>query len=220
MELATEWRQRWKSDVVVDIVCHRKYEHNEIDEPMFRSPHVQGDQEPDVGARNARSWSRGHLHPDETPVRACREARPGFEDSKDYVPRPRDWLASHWQGFKGPDQLSKIKQTGVPMETLKKIGDACTTIPAGFTPHRVVKRVYDARKKMIETGEGLDWAMAEALAFGTLLEEGNHVRLSGQDVERGTFSHRHALIHDQNTGERCVPCATCAATNKPKNASP
>ena len=79
-----------------------------------------------------------------------------------------------------------------------------TAIP-GFTPHRVVKRVYDARAKMIETGEGVDWAMAEALAFGTLLEEGNHVRLSGQDVERGTFSHRHALIHDQNTGERFVP---------------
>ena len=91
------------------------------------------------------------------------------------------------------------------METLLKVGKACTTIPAGFTPHRVVKRVYDARAKMIETGEGVDWAMAEALAFGTLLEEGNHVRLSGQDVERGTFSHRHALIHDQNTGERCVP---------------
>ena len=63
-----------------------------------------------------------------------------FKDSVNYVPKPRDWLASHWQGFKGPDQLSKIKQTGVKMETLKKIGDSITTIPAGFTPHRVVKR--------------------------------------------------------------------------------
>ena len=103
------------------------------------------------------------------------------------------------------------------METLLKVGKACTTIPAGFTPHRVVKRVYDARAKMIETGEGVDWAMAEALAFGTLLEEGNHVRLSGQDVERGTFSHRHALIHDQNTGERCVPLRNVYGDSKHTN---
>jgi len=77
--------------------------------------------------------------------------------------------------------------------------------------------VYDARKQMIESGEGVDWALAEALAFGTLLEEGNHVRLSGQDVERGTFSHRHALLHDQNTGARCVPLRSVYGDSKPHN---
>ena len=223
MELATEWRQRWKTDVVVDIVCYRKYGHNEIDEPMFTQPLMYKKIKQQTSAHDqyaAKLVAEGSMTPEE--IAAVRESVSStldraFEESKDYVPQPRDWLASHWKGFKGPDQLSKIKQTGVKMETLLKVGKACTTIPAGFTPHRVVKRVYDARAKMIETGEGVDWAMAEALAFGTLLEEGNHVRLSGQDVERGTFSHRHALIHDQNTGERCVPLRNVYGDSKHTN---
>jgi 2-oxoglutarate dehydrogenase E1 component len=128
-----------------------------------------------------------------------------FTASKDYVPKQRDWLASHWQGFKSPDQLSRIADTGLPMDHIKNLGQLITAIPAGFTPHRVVKRVYENRRAMIENGNGIDWAMGEALAFASLLDEGNHVRLSGQDVERGTFSHRHALIHDQITGERFIP---------------
>lgn len=90
-------------------------------------------------------------------------------------------------------------------EVLKSVGKAITTLPSDFTPHRTIKRVYDSRAEMIETGRGLDWATAEALAFGTLLVEGNHVRLSGQDVERGTFSHRHSVIHDQSTGQKYCP---------------
>lgn len=100
---------------------------------------------------------------------------------------------------------SSILNTGVSMDTLNQIATAMTTLPKDFSVHRGIKRVYDARRKMVKTGEGIDWATAEALAFGTLLAEGNHVRLSGQDVERGTFSHRHALLHDQKTGERYVP---------------
>ena len=128
-----------------------------------------------------------------------------FEAAKTYVPKQRDWLASHWQGFKSPDQLSRIRDTGLPIEHLRNLGHLVTSIPSGFTPHRVVKRVYEARRAMIDNGEGIDWAMGEALAFASLLDEGNHVRLSGQDVERGTFSHRHALIHDQITGDRFIP---------------
>ncbi|MBA0600468.1 hypothetical protein Gorai_006655, partial [Gossypium raimondii] len=85
------------------------------------------------------------------------------------------------------------------------VGRAITILPEDFKPHRAVKKVYEDRAKMIETGEGLDWAMGEALAFGTLLVEGKHVRLSGQDVERGTFSHRHAIVHDQETGKIYCP---------------
>ena len=80
-----------------------------------------------------------------------------------------------------------------------------TTLPEIFKPHRAVKKIFDQRRQMIETGEGVDWAVGEALAFATLIVEGNHVRLSGQDVERGTFSHRHSVIHDQETGERYCP---------------
>ena len=211
MELAIEWRQQWKQDVVVDIVCYRKYGHNEIDEPMFTQPLMYKaiKKHPSAHQQYAEKlMGDGTLTPGDVKLvhdSVLKTLEESFEDSKDYVPKPRDWLASHWAGFKGPDQLSRIRETGVAMEKLKQIGIAATTIPETFTPHRVVKRVYDTRRKMIESGEGLDWAMAEALAFGTLLDEGNHVRFSGQDVERGTFSHRHALIHDQSTGERHVP---------------
>ena len=147
------------------------------------------------------------------------------------VDQARDWLASTWAGFKSPEMMSRIKHTGVALDQLKDIGMRTTTLPQGFTPHRAISRVYEARgrpsfrchvsappapsrilftlfwgsacllsqarQKAIETGEGVDWALAEQLAFGTLMVEGNHVRLSGQDVERGTFSHRHAVVHDQ-----------------------
>lgn len=91
------------------------------------------------------------------------------------------------------------------MEVLKEVGKAITTLPATFSPHKAIKRVYEQRSQMIQTGDGVDWATAEALAFGTLLVEGNHVRLSGQDVERGTFSHRHAVVHDQKNGQIYCP---------------
>ena len=93
----------------------------------------------------------------------------------------------------------------VKPEILKTVGKAITRFPDNFKPHRAVKKVYEQRAQMIETGEGIDWAVGEALAFATLLVEGNHVRLSGQDVERGTFSHRHSVVHDQETGEKYCP---------------
>lgn len=93
----------------------------------------------------------------------------------------------------------------VKPEILKNVGKAITVLPENFKAHKGVKRIFEERSKMIETGEGIDWAVGEALAFATLLVEGNHVRLSGQDVERGTFSHRHAVVHDQETGERYCP---------------
>lgn len=88
---------------------------------------------------------------------------------------------------------------------MKRVGQGISTLPENFKPHRAVKKIFEQRAQMIETGEGIDWAMGEALAFATLIVEGNHVRLSGQDVERGTFSHRHSVIHDQQTGEQYCP---------------
>ena len=211
MELATEWRMKWKTDAVVDIVCYRKYGHNEIDEPMFTQPLMYKviQQHPSALTKySAKLVNEGIITPEDfvsmkEKINNIMEEE--FTASKDYVPKQRDWLASHWQGFKSPDQLSRIADTGLPMDHIKNLGQLITAIPAGFTPHRVVKRVYENRRAMIEKGKGIDWAMGEALAFASLLDEGNHVRLSGQDVERGTFSHRHALIHDQITGERFIP---------------
>lgn len=104
----------------------------------------------------------------------------------------------------------------VSLEILKSVGQAITTLPADFNPHRGVKKVYKDRAQMMETGDGIDWALGEALAFATLVAEGNHVRLSGQDVERGTFSHRHAIIHDQGTGQKYCPLGHVMKNQNPE----
>ena len=105
-------------------------------------------------------------------------------------------------GFKGPGQRSRIQETGLPIEKLREIGHKMCSIPASFNIHKQLAKVFSARAENIKNGEGIDWATAEALAFGSLLLEGNHVRLSGQDVQRGTFSHRHAVLKDQITSDK------------------
>lgn len=210
-ELAAEWRHKFKADVVVDIVCYRRFGHNEIDEPSFTQPNmykVIRSHSPALDIYMTRLIEEKHLSQEEVSSlqdNVFKILNEEFNASKDYVPSTRDWLAAYWAGFKGPEQLSRIRNTGVKPEILKNVGQAITTLPEGFTAHKGIQRVYDARRKMIETGEGVDWATAESLAFATLLVEGNHVRLSGQDVERGTFSHRHSVLHDQKTGAKYCP---------------
>lgn len=210
-ELAAEWRQKFHSDVVIDIVCYRRFGHNEIDEPSFTQPRmyqVIKQHPPPLEIYRKQLIDSGVLS--EKEVKDMEDRIYGilneeYIGSKDYVPSTRDWLAAYWAGFKGPEQLSRIRNTGVKPEILKEVGKSLVTIPEDFSAHRGIKRVYDARLQAIESEKGLDWAMAESLAFATLLVEGNHVRLSGQDVERGTFSHRHAVIHDQKTGDKYTP---------------
>ncbi|ORZ30064.1 Transketolase, pyrimidine binding domain-domain-containing protein [Catenaria anguillulae PL171] len=124
-----------------------------------------------------------------------------YQQSKDYVPTPKDWVSSNWHGFKSPKELADLivpaRDTGVDRELLTKIGQTVSSVPEQFHVHSLLNRILKNRLKTIEDGEGLDWSTAEALAFGSLLTERHHVRLSGQDVERGTFSQRHAVLHDQ-----------------------
>lgn len=210
-ELAAEWRQTFHSDVVVDIVCYRRFGHNEIDEPSFTQPkmyQVIRNHPRALDLYEKQLIESGQLSKEEiddlhNKVNSILNEE--FVNSKEYVSNRRDWLAAYWAGFKSPEQLSRIRNTGVKPEILKNVGKAITSLPETFKPHRAVKRIFDQRAQMIEKGEGVDWAVGEALAFATLLVEGNHVRLSGQDVERGTFSHRHAVLHDQETGERYCP---------------
>ncbi|XP_059310343.1 uncharacterized protein LOC132061579 [Lycium ferocissimum] len=210
-ELAAEWRQTFHSDVVVDIVCYRRFGHNEIDEPSFTQPKMYQVIRSHPSALEIYQnkllqygqVTKGDVEKIQDKINTILNEE--FVASKDYVPQKRDWLSAFWSGFKSPAQLSRVRNTGVKPEILKDVGKAITTLPEDFKPHRAVKRIFDDRKKMIETGEGVDWAVGEALAFATLLVEGNHVRLSGQDVERGTFSHRHSVIHDQETGARYCP---------------
>ena len=114
-------------------------------------------------------------------------------------------LASKWKGFKSPQQLSRVKETGVEIDVLKHVGNVVSTVPEGFTLHRQMKKIFQGREKTVNEGEGIDWGTAEAMAYGTLLLEGNHVRITGQDVQRGTFSHRHAVVKDQKSEEEYTP---------------
>ncbi|KAG2723702.1 hypothetical protein I3843_02G159500 [Carya illinoinensis] len=210
-ELAAEWRQTFHSDVVVDLVCYRRFGHNEIDEPSFTQPKmykVIRNHPSALAIYQNKLLESGQVTKEDIDLineKVNKILNEEFLASKDYVPKRRDWLSSHWSGFKSPEQLSRVRNTGVKPDILKNVGKAITHFPENFKPHRAVKKVYDQRAQMIETGEGIDWALSEALAFATLLVEGNHVRLSGQDVERGTFSHRHAVLHDQETGEQYCP---------------
>ncbi|KAL6652773.1 hypothetical protein ACP70R_011698 [Stipagrostis hirtigluma subsp. patula] len=210
-ELAAEWRQTFHSDVVVDIVCYRRFGHNEIDEPSFTQPKmykVIRNHPSALEIYQRKLLESGKISKediDKLNKKVSTILNEEFKNSKDYVPNKRDWLSAYWTGFKSPEQISRIRNTGVKPEILKRVGEAMTTLPENFKPHRAVKKIFDQRRQMIETGEGIDWAVGEALAFATLIVEGNHVRLSGQDVERGTFSHRHAVIHDQETGEQYCP---------------
>ncbi|KAK7273057.1 hypothetical protein RIF29_14103 [Crotalaria pallida] len=210
-ELAAEWRQTFHSDVVVDLVCYRRFGHNEIDEPSFTQPKmykVIRSHPSALEIYQKKLLETGELTKediDKIHKKVTSILNEEFLSSKEYVPKRRDWLSAYWSGFKSPEQVSRVRNTGVKPEILKTVGKAITTLPENFTPHKAVKRIYEQRAQMIETGEDIDWGMAEALAFATLLVEGNHVRLSGQDVERGTFSHRHSVVHDQTTGDKYCP---------------
>mmetsp|Transcript_27481 Transcript_27481/g.77723 ORF Transcript_27481/g.77723 Transcript_27481/m.77723 type:complete len:863 (-) Transcript_27481:37-2625(-) len=203
MELAASWRQQWKTDVVVDVVCYRKHGHNEIDEPMFTQPALYSKIKQHKSAMQHYSekvvaeGSLTQAEVDKLKANCLSMLGAEFEASKSYQPQPGEWLSEKWSGFLSPAQKSRIRNTGVPAELLKEVGLQISTLPDGYTFHRQVQKVYALRRAMVEGKEDVDWAMAEALAFATLLAEGNHVRLSGQDVERGTFSHRHAVLHDQ-----------------------
>ncbi|KAK2991202.1 hypothetical protein RJ640_027174 [Escallonia rubra] len=210
-ELAADWRQTFRSDVVVDIVCYRRFGHNEMDEPSFTQPKmykVIRNHPSALEIYQKTLLESGQVKKDDIDNihnKVSSILNEEFLASKDYIPKKRDWLSAYWSGFKSPEQLSRIRNTGVNPEILKNVGKAITTLPDNFKPHRAIKKIFLERAKMIETGEGIDWAVSEALAFATLLIEGNHVRLSGQDVERGTFSHRHSVVHDQETGEKYCP---------------
>jgi 2-oxoglutarate dehydrogenase E1 component len=210
-KVATEFRQRFQKPVVIDMFCYRRFGHNEGDEPSFTQPLMYKEikQHPTTLKIYAdRLIKEGLVTADEV-ERAKKDFRSfldeEFEASEAYKPNKADWLDGKWSGLGKAGEGPRRGTTGVDRPVLERIGKAITEIPASFNAHRTLKRVFANRRKMIETGRGIDWATAEALAFGTLLEEGFPVRLSGQDCERGTFSQRHAVLIDQENEDRYVP---------------
>ncbi|CAL1690283.1 2-oxoglutarate dehydrogenase E1 component [Brevundimonas subvibrioides] len=210
-KVATEFRQKFKKDVVVDMFCYRRFGHNEGDDPTFTQPVMYSKIRSLPSTReiySKRLVEEGVLSAAEVDAEIARfEAYldEQFEAGKSFVADKADWLDGQWKGVGLPDGEERRGDTAVPEAKLKDLGHRLTTIPNQVDIHKTLKRVIDARRATIDKGTDIDWATAESLAFGSLLTEGFPVRLSGQDSVRGTFSQRHSGIVDQTTEERYVP---------------
>ena len=212
-KVATEFRMKFHKPVVIDMFCYRRFGHNEGDEPAFTQPLMY------KTIRNHKTTvqiyaqkligegliSEAEIERMKADWRAKLEAE--FEAGHSYKPNKADWLDGAWTGLRTADNQDERRRgkTAVPAKTIKEIGAKLSTVPEDFAVHRTISRFLENRRKMIQSGEGIDWSTAEALAFGSILLEGNPVRLSGQDSERGTFSQRHSVLYDQNDERRYVP---------------
>ena len=212
--MAAEYRMKFNSDIVLDLVCYRRHGHNETDEPAFTQPLM-------YRAINATKTTRT-LYAEKLAAEGtvpAAEAKAVLDEftktledanaaAKSYRPNKADWLEGHWSGFAPVDQQEDElaeQPTAVASETLKRIGAALAHVPDGFNLNPKISRQLEAKKHAVDSGEGIDWATGEALAYGSLLLEGSRVRLSGEDSQRGTFSQRHAVLIDQVNQNEYTP---------------
>jgi 2-oxoglutarate dehydrogenase E1 component len=212
-KIAIEFRQKFHKPVVIDMFCYRRHGHNEGDEPAFTQPvmYKKIASHPSTLEIYSRRliaeglMTEGEVEKAKADWRARLDAE--LEAGSGYKPNKADWLDGKWAGFKSADAEEDARRgvTGVDIAVLKDIGRKITKVPDGFRVHRTVQRFLENRAKAIENGVGIDWATGESLAFCTLLQEGHHVRLSGQDSERGTFSQRHSVLIDQEDESRYTP---------------
>ena len=210
-KVATEFRQKFQKDVVIDIICYRRFGHNEGDEPMFTNPIMYKKiktQKTTLTLYTDRLVKDGLI-----PEGEIEDLKTGFqsflneefEAGKNYKPNKADWLDGRWAHLDRNKDDYQRGQTAISDATFEKVGNALSKLPDNFPAHKTVVRLFENKKKMFSDGTGLDWATAEALAFGSLLNEGFPVRLSGQDATRGTFSQRHSGIINQNNEDRFYP---------------
>ncbi len=210
-KIATEFRQRFGADAVIDMFCYRRFGHNEGDEPSFTQPLMYKKIRSQTTSREMygkRLEGEGLLKPGD--MDKTREEFRAFLDSEfdageSFKPNKADWLDGQWSGFVQPIDDDRRGDTAVPMESLRTIGETLTSYSPNFKIHKTLARILDQKKKNFDAGAGIDWATAEALAFGSLLQDGFGVRLSGQDSRRGTFSQRHAVFIDQETENTYTP---------------
>ena len=207
IELALEYRMKFKKDVVIDMQCYRRHGHNETDEAAFTQPilYKKIKNKPSVVQTYA-----AHLREQEVITdKDVEDIKHGLDDQLDQAytrarrtpvdPTPNPGHL-RWRGIEGAWSFDPVG-TGVPKEHLEKIAHAMGTVPDGFTPHRKLKKILEQRKNAVSAGELIDWGTAEAFAIGAMITDGNIVRMSGQDCRRGTFSHRHAVLRDYENGE-------------------
>uniref|UniRef100_A0A8B9KT86 2-oxoglutarate dehydrogenase complex component E1 n=1 Tax=Astyanax mexicanus TaxID=7994 RepID=A0A8B9KT86_ASTMX len=224
--VAAEWRATFHKDVVVDLVSYRRNGHNEMDEPMFTQPLMYKQikkQKPVLQKYAEKLIAEGVVTRQEYEEeiakydKICEEAHARSKDEK--ILHIKHWLDSPWPGFftlDGQPKSMSCPSTGLTEEELAHIGQVASSVPVeDFTIHGGLSRILKGRGEMIKN-RTVDWALGEYMAFGSLLKEGIHVRLSGQDVERGTFSHRHHVLHDQNVDKRtCIPMNHVAPNQAP-----
>ncbi len=218
-KIATDYRQKFNKDVVVDMICYRRFGHNEGDEPSFTQPTMYRKIKKHPTTLNIyakKLIKEGVISEEEfnnmkTKFKNLLEEQ--FKTAKEYKPK-LEWYEGVWSRFKPERGKDKRGVTGVPLEKIKKIGEKITFIPEEFNAHPTLKKIFENKKKMFQTGRGFDWATAEHLAFATLLDEGYPVRLSGQDSARGTFSQRHSVLKDQLNGNKYIPLNNISKNQK------
>ncbi len=211
--IATEYRQTFGRDVVIDMYCYRRYGHNEGDEPAFTQPRMYRAIKDHPSTREI--YSRKLIHAGVVSEAESQKMikefhaylETEFEAASSYKPNKAEWLEGQWQGLEtaGKNYEAWMGETGVDEKILEEVGRSLCSTPSTFNLNTKIARQFEAKADMFKTGQGFDWATAEAMAFGTLLLEGNPVRLSGQDCGRGTFSQRHAKLYDQETEEKYMP---------------
>ncbi|HHO55634.1 MAG TPA: 2-oxoglutarate dehydrogenase E1 component, partial [Trueperaceae bacterium] len=215
VKLAMDFRHKFKRDVVIDVYGYRKFGHNESDEPAFTQPLMY-----DV-IRKRKSVRQGYLDHLLTQSDISREEADEIKAAKIAElelelesARAKDYKISYqayegeWTGYKGGDDADcKEVKTAVSAKRLKELLLKLSQTPEGFRPNSKIRRLLDAKAKMAAGKTALDWSAAEALAFATISTDGYRIRMTGQDAERGTFSHRHAVLHDRNTDKRYMPLA-------------
>ena len=210
-KVATEYRQKFHKDVVLDIFCYRRFGHNEGDEPMFTNPLMYNKikkHKTTLSLYTERLVKDGLIPEGEIEdMKAQFQAylNDEFEVGKNYKPNKADWLDGRWSHLNRQGEKYQRGKTAIKAKTMAEIGTALTRVPEGFPLHKTVGRLLETKKQMFDSGTGFDWATAEALAFGSLMTEGYPVRLAGQDATRGTFSQRHSGLINQDTEERYYP---------------
>ncbi len=209
--LATEFRNKFKVDVVVDMFCYRRSGHNEADEPSFTQPLMYKAIKKQITTR--KKYEKKLIENNTLSEEESKDIVDSFknfldkefESTKNYKPNKVDWLEGTWTGLSTATFDARRGKTSVKEKTLINIAKKIHEIPADFNAHRRIKKIYGDRLTSVINGKGIDWATSESLALATLLDEGYGVRISGQDVGRGTFSHRHGVLYDQENENRFVP---------------
>ncbi len=208
--LAIEFRQRFREDVIIDLVCYRRRGHSEGDDPSFTQPlrHREIESHATVAQLYAARLHREGRFDASTIAEIEADRLVALENGFAESTEPQHLAGSEgyrglWAGFENGHAI-EARPTAIPAEMIAQIAAPLQRFPDGFHPHPKLVRLFDQRAASIQTGRGIDWGTAEALAFGSLLGEGVTIRLTGQDVERGTFGHRHAVAHDVETGDRWI----------------